>query len=777
MTPSVRVRGFHGSAEASMFSHAGLQRLCGLIVLAAFSTTAAWADSLVLVASQTGQGANDSVRWSQLGADGTTLGSSSSATSGGGSTIMLTLGGPSSLVSVACTASPCSWTGAGFTAGDSLIWTSDTGNGGNGPLTLSFSRGMSGVGALIQADGPGQFTAQIQAFNGATSLGFFTVASNANGDAAYIGILDQTGANITSVVFSLIACAGTCTDFAIDTVSLSTAPATLVSLISSLSPSALGQAVTFTATVKPASGSGIPAGTVTFNDGATALGTGTLNGGTATFVTSGLGAGVHSITAVYGGDANFGGGTSPVLMQTVNKAASSTSVTSSNNSSNRGAAVTFTATVTSSATGTPTGTVTFQDGASTLGTGTLSGRRATFTTSGLGTGAHSITAIYSGDANFTGSTSPILTQTIGKAASSTSVFSSNNPSIIGTAVTLTASVTSPVTGTLTGTVTFQDGTSALGTGTLSGGAATFTISGLTGGTHSITAVYSGDASFAGGTSPALMQTVNKVGDSTSVASSNNPSIFGSAVTFTATVTSSATSIPTGTVTFQDGAATLGTGMLSGGNATLATSALVGGVHSITAIYGGDANFANSTSPGLTQTVADFSLSASPTAAAATAGSTSTYAITITPQGGFSQTISFQCSGAPMLAVCTAPGSVSPTGSSYAPFNITVTTTAQSLVPPGTIVPWPWAGLRIGLTWLLALVACAILSRVATPRRRYVWQVSSVAIFVLLLCGGCTGVAGSGSTPKAGTAPGTYTLTLTGTSGSLSHSTMLTLTVK
>src|ERR1700674_5047421 len=315
MTPSVRVRGFHGSAEASMFSHAGLQRLCGLIVLAAFSTTAAWADSLVLVASQTGQGANDSVRWSQLGADGTTLGSSSSATSGGGSTIMLTLGGPSSVVSVACTASPCSWTGAGFTAGDSLIWTSDTGNGGNGPLTLSFSRGMSGVGALIQADGPGQFTAQIQAFNGATSLGFFTVASNANGDAAYIGILDQTGSNITSVVFSLIACAGTCTDFAIDTVSLSTAPATLVSLISSLSPSALGQAVTFTATVKPASGSGIPAGTVTFNDGATALGTGTLNGGTATFVTSGLGAGVHSITAVYGGDANFGGGTSPVLMQ------------------------------------------------------------------------------------------------------------------------------------------------------------------------------------------------------------------------------------------------------------------------------------------------------------------------------------------------------------------------------------------------------------------------------------------------------------------------------
>src|SRR6266852_6564386 len=550
-------------------------------------------------------------------------------------------------------------------------------------------------------------------------------------------------------------------------------------LISSLNPSASGQAVTFTAMVKPATGSGTPTGTVTFNDGATVLGPGTLSGGTATLTTSGLGAGVHSITVIYGGDANFASSTSPALMQTVSKAASSTSVVSSNSSSNRGVVVTFSATVTSSAASIPTGTVTFQDGVTTLGTGTLSGGTATFATSGLGTGAHSITAIYGGDAKFTGSTSPILTETIGKAVSSIAVGSSNNPSIIGTAVTFTAAVTSPVTGTLTGTVTFQDGATALGMGTLSGGTATFTTSGLTAGTHSITAVYSGDANFAGGTSPALMQTVNKAANSTSVASSNNPSIFGSAVTFTATVTSSATSIPTGTVTFQDGAATLGTGMLSGGNATLATSGLGAGVHSITAVYGGDASFASSTSPGLTQTVADFSLSASPTAAAATAGSTSTYAITITPQGGFSQPISFQCSGAPMLAVCTAPGSVSPTGSSYAPFNITVTTTAQSLVSPGTIVPWPWAGLRIGLTWLLALVACAILSRFAAPRRGYVWQVSSVAMFVLLLCAGCAGVAGSGrsSTPKAGTAPGTYTLTLTGTSGSLSHNTMLTLTVK
>ncbi|MBZ5630062.1 MAG: Ig-like domain repeat protein, partial [Acidobacteriia bacterium] len=144
--------------------------------------------------------------------------------------------------------------------------------------------------------------------------------------------------------------------------------ASATSLTSSANPADFGVAVTFTAAVT-ASGSSSTAkatGTVTFMDGATHLGTATLNpSGMATHVTSSLTAGNHPITAVYGGDTNYTGSTSPVLNQTVNVSAatvaSATSLTSSANPADFGVAVTFTAAVTasgSSSTAKATGTVT-----------------------------------------------------------------------------------------------------------------------------------------------------------------------------------------------------------------------------------------------------------------------------------------------------------------------------------------------------------------------------------------------------------------------------------
>src|SRR5262249_35733291 len=117
----------------------------------------------------------------------------------------------------------------------------------------------------------------------------------------------------------------------------------------------------------------------------------------------------HSITAEYTGDATFSGSTSSALSQTVNKASSTTTLTSSRNPSRVGQSVTFKATVSPSA---ATGTVRFFDGSTLLGSVALSGGSASFTTSGLAMGSHSITAQYVGDGNYNGSTSAVLTQTV-----------------------------------------------------------------------------------------------------------------------------------------------------------------------------------------------------------------------------------------------------------------------------------------------------------------------------------------------------------------------------
>jgi hypothetical protein len=95
--------------------------------------------------------------------------------------------------------------------------------------------------------------------------------------------------------------------------------ATTNSVSSSVNPSVFGQAVTFSATIAPVSpGSGTPTGNVTFDDGSTVLGTVALTNGTASFTTSSLAVGTHSIKVVYAGDTNFKTSTSAVLKQVVN---------------------------------------------------------------------------------------------------------------------------------------------------------------------------------------------------------------------------------------------------------------------------------------------------------------------------------------------------------------------------------------------------------------------------------------------------------------------------
>jgi len=178
-----------------------------------------------------------------------------------------------------------------------------------------------------------------------------------------------------------------------------------VAVVSSQNPSTIGQSVTLTAAVVPNSATG----SVQFLDGSKVLGSATVSSGSATLSLGSLGVGTHSITAVYAGDADDIGSTSPVLTQTVNKAASTVTLTSSLNPANSGQRVTFTATV---APGSATGSVQFLEGATQLGNVTINRGSASWGTTNLAVGAHSITAVYSGDAVTATSTSEVLTQTV-----------------------------------------------------------------------------------------------------------------------------------------------------------------------------------------------------------------------------------------------------------------------------------------------------------------------------------------------------------------------------
>ena len=429
-------------------------------------------------------------------------------------------------------------------------------------------------------------------------------------------------------------------------------------ITSSPNPSVVGQNVTFTATVSAVGpGAGTPSGTVSFHEGATTLGSATLNAsGVATFTTSALAVGSHSITAVYAGDTDFLGSSGTLSSaQVVNQAASSMALTTSSAAAVYGQGVTFTATVTavSPGSGTPTGTVAFLDGNSVIGAGTLSGGVATFTTSSLSVGSHTIHSSYPGDSSFTGSSAslPSNPENVYPAYTSTAVNSSVNPAVWGQSVTLTATVTAtaPGSGVPTGSVIFLDGGSPIAAATLNGsGVASLSTSSLGVGSHTITTSYSGDGNFAGsaGSLSGNPQVVDKDATATATSSSVNPSVWGQPIAFTATVTSLApgAGTPGGTVTFFDGGSSIGSSTLSGGTATLATSALTVGSHTITARYAGDTDFLGS----------EGALSGNPQVVSRAASATN-----VAPQGGTAW------AGSPVTitasATAAAPGAGAPSG--------------------------------------------------------------------------------------------------------------------
>jgi hypothetical protein len=383
---------------------------------------------------------------------------------------------------------------------------------------------------------------------------------------------------------------------------------TTTAVAASFNPSVYGEPVSLT--VHVSSPSGTPVGTAEILNGSTVVGSGTLVGGSISIPVSTLPAGTNVITAAYLGSVDFAPSRSSQLTQTVTKATTTTSLSSSLNPAGTNQHVDLTATVTGQFGGATAGAVQFMAGSQVLGNLGMNGGPVVLTKSFGTTGTYSISAQYSGDSNNLASSSATLKEKI-LVATTTRVTSSLNPSVVGQAVTFSATVSAssgmPPNGE---SITFYNGSVTLGTALLMNGIAALTTSALPAGLYTISASYSGDGSYVASSSTGLKQTVNDTVQSataTTLVSSLNPSIYGQKVTFTSRVTTSGPVPPTGTVVFKwkyfTTTYTIGSATLnSAGVATLTKSNLNADPYPIIAVYRGDTNNFGSTSAVLNQTV-------------------------------------------------------------------------------------------------------------------------------------------------------------------------------
>lgn len=477
-------------------------------------------------------------------------------------------------------------------------------------------------------------------------------------------------------------------------------------------------------------------GTVTFNDGATALATvpitgaelppsttlgggggayGTFTGGAATYTAPYLTVGSHNITAAFSGNASYNASTSAALPVTVTPVPYQlTIVTIESNALQPliNTPVALSASVAlgngGSAAAPITGTFTFFDGAAALGTATISGQsstglyaatlNATFATAG----AHYIYAVYNGDANVQGG-----------AASS--------------AVTLTVGSTSSTQTTLT------------------------------------------------------------------VTSNSSPIYLGQAVTLTANVMgNSSTPTVAGTVTFYDGTTSLGTAAVAGGTASLTTSSLTGGTHNIYAAFGGNSTFLKSQSQVTQVLINDFTLTAGGSGASVVAGGSTTVPITVTAVGAIPQAVSFSCSGLPSGATCNfSPSKVTP-GSGSVVDTLVISTAGPTLSPAARSASVHASldasrakprssgmALRFGGAFFLGL---PLFGLGWARKRKFLTAIFGLTgLAVLFGAMGLTGCGGSGgqkyTISNPGTPAGSSMVTVTATAGSITHTLKVLLTVR
>jgi hypothetical protein len=379
---------------------------------------------------------------------------------------------------------------------------------------------------------------------------------------------------------------------------------TSTAVTSSQNPSVFSQAVTFTATVTNASATvATPTGNVQFVvdgfnfGGPVALVAGTATSGSTSALT--VSGSPHTVTVNYTNvDGNFNNSMGTLASgQTVNKANAMSAITSDAPDPSvvgQPVTVSYTVTVQAPGSGTPTGNVTLSDGTVSCTSTVAAGNcMLTFTTAG----PKMLTATYTGDSNFNGSSSVSESHTVNKASTAAAIISGNPnaSSVVGQAVTVSYSVmvNLPGSGTPTGSVTVSDGTISC-TAVVSAGNCMLTFTSA--GPRILTATYAGDSNFYGSVSANTPYMVNKADTTTKINSvSPEPSLIGQSVTvsYAVTVNAPGSGTPTGNVTVTDGTVSC-TASVAAGNCLLTFNSV--GSKTLTATYAGDTNFNMSLRP-------------------------------------------------------------------------------------------------------------------------------------------------------------------------------------
>jgi hypothetical protein len=541
----------------------------------------------------------------------------------------------------------------------------------------------------------------------------------------------------------------------------------------------------------------------------------TLSGGTASGTTNMLPGGAsYTVKAHYAGDGTYGGSDSLPVTVTVNPEASQTNlhvltfdpttgqVTSNNATTfpygsvylvrvdvtNSSGTNCFSSSSSSPAYACPTGSVSLTDNGNALGSGPFALNSQGYAedqafiqvpSGQLGGGSHNLSASYSGDSSYTGSSGADQI-TVSPAATTTVIalpLSSTPPQtvVIGTQLQVLTNTNSQSFGAAPGgSVVVLDGTSQVGSLPTTGYAGVVGLGAhLIGngyvsvaapsGPHTLTVKYSGDTNYASSTSSPV--TVNAVYPTTTTLVANPTNVIfgqGTSVTLTAVVdttnpASNAALKPTGAITFSGVTGTVTTTATpdSSGNWELqaTTSFTPQQSLSISANYSGDSNYEGTNGNVFVNvTIPDFSISSGATALTVTAGQSGSTTITVTPLTSYTSTVNLSCASAniPGATCSISPSSVTLSNNTAATATLTISTTAPSSNTSAITIPARFHGSALpfspGSWWMLSLcsILAALMLLLLPSRRRALRPMLALGCAGLLSFAiGCGGASGSG----------------------------------